>query len=224
MQITLIAIGKTDSVDLEQLISIYEKRLQHYIKFQFQIIPDIKNSKNLSETQQKDKEGELILAQLQPSDALILLDEKGKQYTSVEFSQFLQKKMNSGIKNLVLAIGGPYGFSEAVYERANGKISLSKMTFSHQMVRLFLVEQLYRGFTILRNEPYHHEWWCSSSRALRLKIQEHGAKTWLLTIDSCLIKYSKLNGVFHIFKGLDHLFVIFLVQIGDHITYIRVCG
>ncbi|WP_036386871.1 23S rRNA (pseudouridine(1915)-N(3))-methyltransferase RlmH [Muricauda sp. MAR_2010_75] len=157
MQITLIAIGKTDSVDLEQLISIYEKRLQHYIKFQFQIIPDIKNSKNLSETQQKDKEGELILAQLQPSDALILLDEKGKQYTSVEFSQFLQKKMNSGIKNLVLAIGGPYGFSEAVYERANGKISLSKMTFSHQMVRLFLVEQLYRGFTILRNEPYHHE-------------------------------------------------------------------
>jgi 23S rRNA (pseudouridine1915-N3)-methyltransferase len=157
MQITLIAIGKTDSVDLEQLISIYEKRLQHYIKFQSQIIPDIKNSKNLSETQQKDKEGELILAQLQPSDALILLDEKGKQYTSVEFSQFLQKKMNSGIKNLVLAIGGPYGFSEAVYKRANGKISLSKMTFSHQMVRLFLVEQLYRGFTILRNEPYHHE-------------------------------------------------------------------
>ena len=135
MQITLIAIGKTDSVDLEQLISIYEKRLQHYIKFQFQIIPDIKNSKNLSETQQKDKEGELILAQLQPSDALILLDEKGKQYTSVEFSQFLQKKMNSGIKNLVLAIGGPYGFSEAVYERANGKISLSKMTFSHHLCR-----------------------------------------------------------------------------------------
>jgi 23S rRNA (pseudouridine1915-N3)-methyltransferase len=157
MQITLIAIGKTDSVDLEQLISIYDKRLQHYIKFQFQIIPDIKNSKNLSEVQQKEKEGELILGQLQSSDVLILLDERGKQYTSLEFSQFLQKKMNSGIKNLVLAIGGPYGFSDAIYARANGKISLSKMTFSHQMVRLFLVEQLYRGFTILRNEPYHHE-------------------------------------------------------------------
>ncbi|MEW2922365.1 23S rRNA (pseudouridine(1915)-N(3))-methyltransferase RlmH [Muricauda sp. ANG21] len=157
MQITLIAIGKTDSVDLEQLISIYDKRLQHYIKFQFQIIPDIKNSKNLSEVQQKEKEGELILGQLQSSDVLILLDERGKQYTSLEFSQFLQKKMNSGIKNLVLAIGGPYGFSDAIYARANGKISLSKMTFSHQMVRLFLVEQLYRGFTILRNEPYHHQ-------------------------------------------------------------------
>ena len=157
MQITLIAIGKTDSVDLEQLISVYEKRLQHYIKFQFQVIPDIKNSKNLSEAQQKEKEGELIMGQLQSSDTLILLDEKGKQHTSIEFSQFLQKKMNSGIKNLVLAIGGPYGFSETVYARANGKISLSKMTFSHQMVRLFLVEQLYRGFTILRNEPYHHQ-------------------------------------------------------------------
>lgn len=157
MQITLIAIGKTDSSDLEQLISIYEKRLQHYIKFQFQIIPDIKNSKNLSEAQQKDKEGELILSQLQPSDVVILLDEKGKQYTSMEFSQYLQKKMNSGLKNLVLVIGGPYGFSEAVYTRANGKISLSKMTFSHQMIRLFIVEQLYRGFTILRNEPYHHQ-------------------------------------------------------------------
>ncbi|MFD2098325.1 23S rRNA (pseudouridine(1915)-N(3))-methyltransferase RlmH [Flagellimonas iocasae] len=157
MQITLIAIGKTDSVDLEQLISIYEKRLQHYIKFHFHIISDLKNSKNLSEAQQKEKEGELILGQLQPSDVLILLDERGKQYTSVEFSQFLQKKMNSGIKNLVLVIGGPYGFSDAVYAQAQGKISLSKMTFSHQMVRLFLVEQLYRGFTILRNEPYHHQ-------------------------------------------------------------------
>ncbi|KAB7531752.1 23S rRNA (pseudouridine(1915)-N(3))-methyltransferase RlmH [Flagellimonas olearia] len=157
MQITLIAIGKTDDPDLERLIAIYEKRLQHYIKFQLQVIPDIKNSKNLSEAQQKEKEGELILGQLQNSDVLILLDEKGKQYTSVEFSQFLQKKMNSGIKNLVLAIGGPYGFSDTVYNRCNGKISLSKMTFSHQMVRLFFVEQLYRGFTILRNEPYHHQ-------------------------------------------------------------------
>lgn len=157
MQITLIAIGKTDSADLERLISLYEKRLEHYIKFQFKIIPDIKNSKNLSETQQKEKEGALILGQLQPSDVLVLLDEKGKQFSSVEFSLFLQKKMNSGIKNLVFAIGGPYGFSEALYARSNGKISLSKMTFSHQMVRLFVVEQLYRGFTILHNEPYHHQ-------------------------------------------------------------------
>ncbi|THV59802.1 23S rRNA (pseudouridine(1915)-N(3))-methyltransferase RlmH [Flagellimonas alvinocaridis] len=157
MQITLIAIGKTDNPDLERLIAIYEKRLQHYIKFQLQVIPDIKNSKNLSEAQQKEKEGEQILGQIQNSDVLVLLDEKGKQYTSVEFSQFLQKKMNSGIKNLVLVIGGPYGFSEALYQRCNGKISLSKMTFSHQMVRLFFVEQLYRGFSILRNEPYHHQ-------------------------------------------------------------------
>ncbi len=157
MQITLIAIGKTDSVELATLISVYEKRLARYVKFRFDIIPDIKNSKNLSERQQKEKEGELILNQVQPSDTLLLMDENGKQFSSVEFSQFLQKKMNSGIKNLVLTIGGPYGFSEAVYQRSNGKISLSKMTFSHQMVRLFLAEQLYRGFTILRNEPYHHQ-------------------------------------------------------------------
>ncbi|WP_418498808.1 23S rRNA (pseudouridine(1915)-N(3))-methyltransferase RlmH [Flagellimonas sp.] len=157
MQITLIAIGKTDRSELEQLIALYEKRLKHYIKFEFVVLPDIKNSKNLSEAQQKEKEGELILAQLQPTDTLILLDENGKQYSSVDFAQFLQKKMNSGLKNLVLAIGGPYGFSDAVYAKCSGKISLSKMTFSHQMVRLFLVEQLYRGFTILRNEPYHHQ-------------------------------------------------------------------
>jgi len=157
MQITLIAIGKTDKAELEELMAVYEKRLKHYIKFQMDIIPDIKNRKNLSEAQQKDKEGELILAQLQPTDTLILLDEKGKQYTSMDFAQFLQKKMNSSIKNLVLAIGGPYGFSDAVYAKCSGKISLSKMTFSHQMVRLFIVEQVYRGFTILRNEPYHHQ-------------------------------------------------------------------
>ncbi|MCR9227674.1 MAG: 23S rRNA (pseudouridine(1915)-N(3))-methyltransferase RlmH [Flavobacteriaceae bacterium] len=157
MQITLIAIGKTDKSELEELIAVYEKRLRHYIKFQLEVIPDIKNRKNLSEAQQKDKEGELILAQLQPTDTLILLDEKGKQYTSVDFAQFLQKKMNSGIKNLVLVIGGPYGFSDAVYAKSSGKISMSKMTFSHQMVRLFIVEQIYRGFTILRNEPYHHQ-------------------------------------------------------------------
>ncbi|MCG8183601.1 23S rRNA (pseudouridine(1915)-N(3))-methyltransferase RlmH [Tenacibaculum piscium] len=157
MKIKLLAIGKTDDKNLMQLIETYQNRLKHYIKFELEIIADIKNVKNLSESEQKEKEGALILAKLQPTDQLILLDDKGKQHTSVEFSQYLQKKMNSGIKQLVLVIGGPYGFSDAVYQKATGKISLSKMTFSHQMIRLFIVEQLYRGFTILRNEPYHHE-------------------------------------------------------------------
>ena len=156
MTIKLLAIGKTDQKDLQALIDIYQNRLGHYINFDFEIIPDIKNVKNLSEAQQKQKEGELILNKLKPSDVLILLDENGKQYDSVTFSQYLQKHMNSGIKQLVFLIGGPYGFSPEVYQKANGKLSLSKMTFSHQMIRLFMIEQLYRGFTILRNEPYHH--------------------------------------------------------------------
>ena len=156
MTIKLIAIGKTDSVFLQDLIKEYENRLKHYIKFELDIIADIKNVKNLSETQQKEKEGGLILKKLNATDVLILLDENGKQFGSVEFSDYLQKKMNSGIKQLVLVIGGPYGFSDAIYTKAQAKISLSKMTFSHQMVRLFLVEQLYRAFTILKNEPYHH--------------------------------------------------------------------
>jgi len=157
MKITLYAIGKTDDKQLQSLTEIYTKRLQHYISFSFEIIPDIKNVKNLSEAQQKNTEGEAILKQLLPSDRLVLLDENGKSHSSVGFSNFLQKKMNSGLKNLVFVIGGPYGFSEEIYARANGKISLSAMTFSHQMIRLFFVEQLYRGFTILRNEPYHHD-------------------------------------------------------------------
>ncbi|MEX6627503.1 23S rRNA (pseudouridine(1915)-N(3))-methyltransferase RlmH [Tenacibaculum salmonis] len=157
MKIKLLTIGKTDNKNLINLIEEYQNRLKHYIKFDLEIIPDIKNVKNLSEAQQKEKEGELILAKLQPTDQLVLLDDKGKDFTSIEFSKYLQKKMNSGIKQLVLVIGGPYGFSDAVYKKANGKISLSKMTFSHQMIRLFIVEQIYRGFTILRNEPYHHE-------------------------------------------------------------------
>jgi 23S rRNA (pseudouridine1915-N3)-methyltransferase len=157
MKIKLLAIGKTDDKNLLKLIETYQNRLKHYVKFEITIIPDIKNVKNLSEKQQKEKEGELILKQLQPTDELILLDEKGKDFRSLEFAKYLQKKMNSGIKQLVIVIGGPYGFSEEVYKKSNGKISLSKMTFSHQMIRLFLVEQLYRGFTILKNEPYHHE-------------------------------------------------------------------
>ncbi|MEG3658172.1 23S rRNA (pseudouridine(1915)-N(3))-methyltransferase RlmH [Arenibacter palladensis] len=157
MTIKLLVLGKTDSTQLTQLIEEYQNRLKHYIKFELEIIPDIKNTKNLSEKQQKEKEGEAILNKLNPTDLLILLDENGKQKTSVEFSEFLQKKMNSGLKQLVFVIGGPYGFSDAVYQKSQGKISLSKMTFSHQMVRLFMVEQLYRAFTILRNEPYHHQ-------------------------------------------------------------------
>ncbi|HSN49088.1 MAG TPA: 23S rRNA (pseudouridine(1915)-N(3))-methyltransferase RlmH, partial [Flavobacterium sp.] len=157
MNIKLIAIGKTDNKNLQSLIDEYQKRLSFYIKFDLEIIPDIKNVKNLSESQQKEKEGELILAKITPTDQLILLDENGKTFSSVEFSEELQKKMNSGVKTLVFVIGGPYGFSEAVYAKAQGKISLSPMTFSHQMVRLFFIEQLYRGFTILKNEPYHHQ-------------------------------------------------------------------
>ena len=156
MDIKLIAIGKTDRTELDQLIKSYQKRLMHYVRFSFEIIPDIKNSKNLSEKLQKEEEGKLILSKLSNSDRLILLDENGKEMNSVGFSEFLQKQMNSGLKRLVLVIGGPYGFSDAVYKKASGKLALSKMTFSHQMVRLFIIEQLYRSFTILKNEPYHH--------------------------------------------------------------------
>ncbi len=157
MNIKVIAVGKTDNAELIRLIDVYEKRLKFYINFELDIIPDIKNVKNLSEAQQKEKEGALILKKLQPTDVPVLLDERGKQYSSVHFADYLQKKMNAGIKQLVFIIGGPYGFSDAVYQKAQGKISLSAMTFSHQMVRLFLIEQIYRGFTILRNEPYHHQ-------------------------------------------------------------------
>lgn len=157
MNIKLIAVGKTDNPALQQLISTYEKRLSYYINFDLQLLPDIKNSKSLSEEQQKIKEGELILSYVEPSHHLILLDGRGKEYTSIAFADELQKKMNNGIKQLTFVIGGPYGFSQAVYQRANSKLSLSKLTFSHQMIRLFFVEQLYRAFTILRNEPYHHQ-------------------------------------------------------------------
>jgi 23S rRNA (pseudouridine1915-N3)-methyltransferase len=157
MNIRLLAIGKTDNKNLQSLIDEYTKRLSFYIKFDLEIIPDIKNVKNLSEAQQKEKEGELILSKLAATDQLILLDENGTTFSSVGFSDYLQKKMNAGIKTLVFVIGGPYGFSEEVYKKAQGKISLSAMTFSHQMVRLFVIEQIYRGFTILKNEPYHHQ-------------------------------------------------------------------
>lgn len=157
MNIKLLAIGKTDHKSLQALIDEYTKRLSFYIKFDLVIIQDIKNVKNLSESQQKEKEGEILLSKIKATDYLVLLDENGATFTSVAFSNFLQKKMNSGTKTLVFVIGGPYGFSEAVYQKAQSKISLSSMTFSHQMIRLFFIEQLYRGFTILKNEPYHHQ-------------------------------------------------------------------
>lgn len=157
MKIKLIAIGKTDDKHIQSLIDVYEKRLKHYIKFELEIIPEIKKAKNLSENEIKEKEGELLLAKIKPTDELILLDENGRQFTSIEFSEFLQKKMNAGLRQLVFVIGGAYGFSETVYSFASEKISLSKMTFSHQMVRIFVVEQIYRGFTILKGEPYHHQ-------------------------------------------------------------------
>lgn len=156
MQITLIVIGKTDNKLIQELTQVYIKRLGHYIKFSLEVIPDIKGVKNMSEEQQKQKEGELLLAKLKPTDYLMLLDENGKQYSSVGFSDFIQKHLNSGIKRLVFAVGGPYGFSPSIYDKAQGKLSLSRMTFSHQMVRPFFIEQLYRAFTILKNEPYHH--------------------------------------------------------------------
>ncbi len=157
MNIKIIAVGKTDNKALETLIQTYQQRLKHYIKFAIELLPDIKNAKNLSEQQQKEKEGVAILKAIAPSSIVVLLDEKGKSYSSVAFSAFLQKKMNSGAKQLVFVIGGPYGFSPAVYQKAQSMLSLSQMTFSHQMVRLFAVEQIYRAFTILKGEPYHHE-------------------------------------------------------------------
>lgn len=157
MKICLLVIGKTDEEYLRKGLDIFTRRIPHYILFEMKIIPDIKNSKNLSEEQQKDKEGELILQQVTSSDEVFLLDENGMEASSVEFARFLEKKMLSGLKRLVFVIGGPYGFSPSVYARANGKVSLSKMTFSHQMVRLIFTEQLYRAFTILKGEPYHHQ-------------------------------------------------------------------
>ncbi|NNJ88864.1 MAG: 23S rRNA (pseudouridine(1915)-N(3))-methyltransferase RlmH [Eudoraea sp.] len=157
MKIKLLVVGKTDHKGLQTMISDYEKRLRHYVKYEMEVIPALKAAKNLSTLEQKDKEGDAILSRISPSDLIILLDEQGKQYTSVDFAKYLQKLMNAGTRQLVFLVGGPYGFSDAVQSRAQYKMSLSRMTFSHQMVRLFFVEQLYRGFTILRNEPYHHQ-------------------------------------------------------------------
>ncbi len=157
MKILLLVIGKTDEKYLVEGMEKYRSRLKHYIGFDYEEIPDIKNRKTLSEAQQKKLEGALILAKIKAGDKLVLLDDKGKDYSSLAFSKHLQQQMNSGIKRLVFVVGGPYGFDTAVYSKAQGKLSLSKMTFSHQMIRLFMVEQVYRAMTILKNEPYHHE-------------------------------------------------------------------
>ena len=157
MKAILLSVGKTDDDFYAQAIDVFKKRLGFYIPFDMEFVPDLKNTKNLSEKEQKNLEGEGILNRLQPGDYVVLLDDKGKQYSSTEFARFMEKKSHSVPKRLVFVVGGPYGFSEAVYARANEKLSLSKMTFTHQMVRLVFVEQLYRAMTILNNEPYHHE-------------------------------------------------------------------
>jgi 23S rRNA (pseudouridine1915-N3)-methyltransferase len=155
MKISLLVIGKTTDGRLVSLIDDYRQRLKHYVPFELVVIPDIKNAKSLTQDQLKAAEGEAILAKVGTTE-VVLLDEHGAEYRSVDFASWLQKKMGSG-RDLTLVIGGAYGFSPAVYQRANGKLSLSQMTFSHQMIRLMAIEQIYRAMTILRNEPYHHE-------------------------------------------------------------------
>ena len=157
MNIKLILHGKTEDAYLQEGISKYSKRLKHYISFSELVIPALKNTKKLNFQEIKKKEGELLLAKIKPTDFLVLLDERGNVFSSVEFSVFIQKQINKSIKSLVFVVGGPYGFAAEIYQRANYKLSLSKMTFSHQMIRLLFIEQIYRGFTILKNEPYHHE-------------------------------------------------------------------
>ncbi len=156
MKITLLVVGKTTDSHLQALISDYEKRLTHYAPFALQVIPELKNAKNLRQDQQKQAEGELILKAVENNTMLILLDEHGKEYRSIDFAQQISKLQGAG-RNVTFVVGGPYGFSDAVYQRAEGKISLSQMTFSHQMIRLIFIEQLYRAMTILKGEPYHHE-------------------------------------------------------------------
>jgi 23S rRNA (pseudouridine1915-N3)-methyltransferase len=157
MKITLLTVGKTTDLHLIKLQEEYQNRLKYYITFEIVVIPELKNTKSLSITEQVEKEADLILKQIELNDKVVLLDEKGKQFTSVGFSEYIAKKIMASHKRMIFVVGGPYGFSERVYQRANNKISLSTMTFSHQMIRLIFIEQLYRAFTILKGEPYHHE-------------------------------------------------------------------
>ena len=156
MKITLLTVGKTDIGWVREGLETYSSRLVHYVPFNVREIPELKNTSSLSKVQIKEKEGELILGCLSPSDTVILLDEHGKEFSSVGFAREIESMTNAG-KNVVFVIGGAYGFSDAVYSRCNGKVSLSKMTFSHQMVRAIFAEQLYRAFTIIKGQPYHHE-------------------------------------------------------------------
>lgn len=156
MKTQLILVGKTTNKHLATLIDDYVKRIGHYMPFEVTVVPDLKNTKALSEEQQKEREGELILQKIKPTDTLVLLDERGSELGSVAFSQWLQRKQSSA-RNLVFVIGGPYGFSKAVYNRADEQLSLSRMTFSHQLIRVVFAEQLYRACTIIKGEPYHHE-------------------------------------------------------------------
>ena len=157
MNIELIVVGKTDQKEVEALVEMYAKRINRYCKFSITTLADVRNTKNMAPSRQKQLEGEAILRLVGEGDCLTLMDEHGQQFSSMEYAQWLQKRMLSGVKRLVLVIGGPYGFSDEVYARANQKISLSRMTFSHQIVRAIFTEQLYRAFAILNNEPYHHE-------------------------------------------------------------------
>ena len=157
MKIKLLVIGKTDDRYIAEGVKKYLGRMKHYIPFEYTELPDIKNSKNLTQERQKILEGELLLKNIQPGDHVVLLDEKGKNFTSREFASYIEKRMISGIKRVVFIIGGPFGFSDDIYSVANDKISLSKMTFSHQLVRVIFFEQIYRAMTIIRNEPYHHD-------------------------------------------------------------------
>lgn len=157
MKIILLTVGKTTNTHLIKLQEEYQNRLKFYIPFESVVIPELKNTKSLSVTEQLEKEADLILKQFETNDEIILLDEKGKQFTSVGFSDFISKKMLASHKRMIFVVGGPYGFSERIYQRAKGMVSLSSMTFSHQMIRLIFVEQLYRAMTILKGEPYHHE-------------------------------------------------------------------
>jgi len=156
MKICFLVIGKTVEDYLKQGIAIYEKRLKNYLPFEIKTIPELKKTSGLSQEQQKTLEGKILLESVLPSDFVILLDERGKELSSTDFASFLQKQMLQSTKSMIFVVGGPYGFSKEMYDRANDKISLSKMTYSHQMVRLIFTEQLYRAMTILKNEPYHH--------------------------------------------------------------------
>ena len=157
MNIDLLVVGKTDSAEIQSLVATYLKRLNFYTRVTLVTLPDLKNTRNISAESQKRQEGELLMRQFADGDYVVLLDEKGAEMRSVEFSMWLQKRMNSGVRRLCFVIGGPYGFSKTVYDRADESISLSRMTFSHQIIRAIFAEQLYRAVTIIRNEPYHHE-------------------------------------------------------------------